>query len=175
MKVMTVLTAGLLAAIFLGCGSQVAERAETTTKRPPAKSELTERLLTEYEHVRSQLATDKAVSGEEFKRIAEAARVASGAYAGEAKGHADQLASSAESAAGKAGEGIAEARDAFGEISRHLVALLAVEPDLATGRYLFECPMAKSYPKWVQKSASVSNPYLGREMATCGTASEWRP
>ena len=175
MKVMTVLTTGLLAASLFGCGSQVAERSEITTKRPPAKSELTERLLTEYEHLKSQLAADRAVSGEEFKNIAEAAHAAAGAYTGEAKGHTDQLASSAEAAAGKAGEGMAEARDAFGEISRHLIALISAEPELASGHHVFECPMAKGYPKWVQQSESVSNPYLGQEMATCGVASEWRP
>ena len=30
--------------------------------------------------------------------------------------------------------------------------------------------MAKSYPKWVQASDTVSNPYMGSEMATCGVA-----
>jgi hypothetical protein len=175
MKVTAVLTATLFAVVLFACSPQGTEPAETAIEQMPSKSESTEKLLAAYERVRSQLANDEAVSAVDFDSLAEAARVASGSYAGDAKGHADQLASSAESAASKAGEGLPEAREAFGEVSRHLIALISAEPELASGRYVFECPMAKSYPKWVQQSESVANPYMGREMATCGSASEWRP
>jgi hypothetical protein len=115
------------------------------------------------------------VSAGDFERLAEAVRGASNAFSGEAKGHLEQLASSAESRAAGAAEGLDQAREAFGEVSRHLIAILSADPDLAKGQHVFECPMAKGYPKWVQQSEAVSNPYLGQEMATCGVASEWQP
>ncbi len=78
--------------------------------------------------------------------FAEAARAAS-AYSGD-DARLEKLARSAESAVAKAGESIAEARDGFGEVSKHLIALIGAEPDVASERYVFECPMARSYPKW---------------------------
>ena len=175
MKVTTVLAATLFAVVLIACGPQKTEPAETATGRMPSKTEATEKVLAAYERLRSQLANDEAVSAADFELLAEAARASSGAYSGEPMLHVAQLASSAESAAGKAGEGIAEARDAFGEVSKDLITLLADDPDLAKGRHVFECPMAKSYPKWVQESETISNPYMGPEMATCGVASEWQP
>ena len=66
-----------------------------------------------------------------------------------------------------------QARNAFGEMSRHLIAAIAAEPDLAVGRFVFECEMAKGYPKWVQASETVANPYMGAAMPTCGVKSDW--
>jgi hypothetical protein len=175
MKVTAVLTATLFAVVLFACSPQGTESAETAPEQMPSKSESTEKLLAAYERVRSQLANDEVVSAVDFASLAEAARTASGAYSGESKGHVDQIASSSDSAASKSGKGIAEARDAFGEVSKHLIALISAEPELASGHHVFECPMAKGYPKWVQQSEAVSNPYLGQEMATCGVASEWRP
>jgi len=172
MRVFTVLT--MMGVLFVACGQQGTEPAESSAKET-RRSESAEDLFTAYERVRSQLANDELVVGESFNSVAEAARATSSVLSGAAKGHLEQLASAAESAADKAPQELDQAREAFGEVSRHLIALLSAEPDLTAGRHVFECPMAKSYPKWVQASDTVSNPYMGPEMATCGVASEWQP
>lgn len=95
-----------------------------------------------YERVRSQLASDKAVSAEDLERIAEAARAASSAHSG-AKG-LEELSTAAEAAASKASQGVEKAREGFREVSRSLIAFIGESPELARGRYVFECPMAKA-------------------------------
>ena len=70
-------------------------------------------------------------------------------------------------------DGDAEAvRTAFGETSRPLVAVLAAAPSLSKGMYVFECPMASGYQKWIQTDSEISNPYMGSRMLTCGSASK---
>jgi len=61
----------------------------------------------------------------------------------------------------------------FGDTSRPVVTLLASEPSLRTGHFVFECPMAQGYKKWVQTSSDISNPYMGKAMPKCGSAAEW--
>jgi hypothetical protein len=175
MKVTAVLTTTLFAVVLFACSPNGTESGATATPQTPNKTELTERILAAYERLRAQLASDKVASAADFENLAEAARTASAAFSGEAKGHLEQLASAAEPVDPGVAEGLDQVREAFGEVSQHLIALLSADPDLAKGRYVFECPMAKSYPKWVQQSESVSNPYLGPEMATCGVASAWQP
>jgi hypothetical protein len=33
--------------------------------------------------------------------------------------------------------------------------------------------MAEGYPKWVQLSQTKGNPYMGKEMQSCGVESKW--
>jgi hypothetical protein len=70
-----------------------------------------------------------------------------------------------------------EARRSYGEVSRHLVAMVHAEPELGRGLSVFECPMAVGYRKWVQRGegGTLSNPYMGTSMPTCGNASDWTP
>lgn len=175
MRITTMFAAALLTVLLFACSQQGTESGATTTPQMPSKPELTEEVLAAYERLRAQLASDKVVSAGDFESLAEASRSASEAYSGEARTHLEELASSAVSGASQADEGLPQAREAFGEVSRDLIALLSADPDLAKGRYVFACPMAKSYPKWVQQSETVANPYMGPEMATCGVASEWQP
>jgi len=175
MKAMIMSVVAVLGVFLAACTQQSTEPAQSTAEQMPSKAELTESVLTAYERLRSQLANDEVASAAGFESLAEAARAASNPFSGEAKGHLEQLASSAESRAAGVAAGLDQAREAFGEVSRHLIAILSADPDLAKGRYVFECPMAKSYPKWVQQSETVSNPYMGPEMATCGVASAWQP
>jgi hypothetical protein len=66
-------------------------------------------------------------------------------------------------------------RLAFGELSRGVVAMVVAEPALQQGRFLFECPMARGYQRWVQTSAQMMNPYMGHRMLECGSAVDvWR-
>ena len=57
----------------------------------------------------------------------------------------------------------------FGQLSRGMVQLLVADPALRQGRFLFECPMAKGYKRWVQTKEKLQNPYMGGKMLECGS------
>lgn len=59
-------------------------------------------------------------------------------------------------------------RVAFGEVSRPLVNLMVSQPALRLGWHLFECPMAEGYPRWLQMTEQIQNPYMGQRMPRCG-------
>ncbi len=91
--------------------------------------------------------------------------------------HAPMLARSDRPAIAKAADdllkatGVTAARSAFADLSKALIAEL--EAEKAAGRpatpvYVFECPMAKPYGRWVQKDADLANPYYGAAMPKCG-------
>ena len=54
------------------------------------------------------------------------------------------------------------AREAFADLSVTAEKLAAGQP----GYHVFYCPMVKK--DWVQQTTTVANPYLGKEMLTCG-------
>jgi len=65
-------------------------------------------------------------------------------------------------------------RAAFGDLMRAVIVQLMAEPHLQEGYFLFECPMTETYPRWVQRSPAMANPYMGPRMLTCGAAiSPW--
>lgn len=89
----------------------------------------------------------------------------------------DELAESSDKAVAAAAKTLAKAkelapaREAFGELSRALLA--TVEAGSAKGEklpvvYVFECPMAKPYGKWLQEKKEIANPYQGPSMLECG-------
>ncbi len=131
--------------------------------------------ITAYEGVQSLLVTDEIQGlAEAFGKVEAPAREAAKTAGSPAAEHLDGLADAAGRGRETAGEAqLDQARNAFGEMSRHLIAAIAAEPDLAVGRFVFECEMAKGYPKWVQASETVANPYMGAEMPTCGVKSDW--
>jgi len=55
-----------------------------------------------------------------------------------------------------------EARVAFEKLSEKAKTLAAGQ----SGYYVVNCPMLKK--DWVQNSEKISNPYAGKQMATCG-------
>lgn len=58
------------------------------------------------------------------------------------------------------------ARDAFKQLSKRAVHYAESKP----GYYLANCPMVPNGEgNWVQTSRSVSNPYFGKAMLTCGS------
>ena len=54
------------------------------------------------------------------------------------------------------------ARDAFADLSKTAEQKVAGNPDY----HVFYCPMVKR--DWVQASTSIANPYMGKDMLTCG-------
>ncbi len=138
-------------------------------------------VLTRYEAIRAALADDNAaaaVADLDALRTAVAALVADKA-AGAAdldKGVAGlTAASTTKDAAGAVVVDIKTVRLAFGELSRGVVAVVAADATLQAARFLFECPMAKGYQRWVQTTPDMKNPYMGKRMLECGSAiAVWR-
>lgn len=144
----------------------------TTTTTPSAQpssatpSSATD-VLASYERVRAALAADDITPVPAAARELEAAARASAA----SNGHFGAIAEGAGKLAGAAD--IKSARAAFGNVSQHLVALLASDKSLASGQHIFECPMVTGYNKWVQPTKDLENPYMGKRMLTCGGESSW--
>jgi len=124
--------------------------------------------LTAYNAIHDALAADKTDGvADAAGKIAAAATQAGEAADDAHKAHYAELATAAGELA-KAGD-VEAARMAFGEVSKHLVMMMEMNPSLAAGQHMFECPMAKGYQRWIQPSTTLSNPYMGTKMATCGS------
>jgi cytochrome oxidase Cu insertion factor (SCO1/SenC/PrrC family) len=122
--------------------------------------------LKSYDAMREKLAADDFSGAQaQGKLVADAATRAS-ADGGPAKQGLLDIATHAR-AVGAAAD-VAAARLAFGDLSRDMVALLVGNPNFRTGRFLFLCPMATGYQKWVQTTPTLNNPYWGKRMLTCG-------
>lgn len=130
-------------------------------------------MLDAYEQVRARLAADDARGAATAARaLATRAGAAADDVAASDRARVDQLATHARAIAGATELG--PERRAFGEASRQLVALLGAHKQLARGRFVFECPMVKDqYPKWVQPTEDLDNPYMGPKMRACGAESTW--
>ena len=102
-------------------------------------SEADKQFLANYEHVRAALAVDD---------LAQTKKAA--------------VALAEEGAAIANAQTIASARDAFAVLSEHAIKLAAGQ----SGYYVVNCPMLKK--DWVQPSGTISNPYAGSSMPTCG-------
>lgn len=61
------------------------------------------------------------------------------------------------------------ARAAFAALSQALIGVLVDNPALQQGRWLFQCPHASGYGKWIQADAALTNPYMGLKMPGCGS------
>jgi hypothetical protein len=112
-------------------------------------------LLPLYEKVAAALVADNLP----------AAKVAVEKLASEAvRLHHAGIASSAPAVA-KADD-LAGAREAFKTLSVEVVALAKH----TKGYFILTCPMAQA--DWVQSTRAVANPYLGKDMLTCGEVKE---
>jgi Cu(I)/Ag(I) efflux system membrane fusion protein len=124
-------------------------------------------VLAAYERTRALLAADK------LEGLADAAReLETSAKAAGAGPHYGDIATSAAKLA--IATDLDAARASFGDVSKHVVALLAGDPSLAQGQHVFECPMVKGYKKWVQPTQDLQNPYMGKRMLACGGKSTWK-
>jgi len=170
------LAAMLWAAFAVGCAPQSEEQDAASNVGAQAPSEAAGSVLDAYESIRADLASDQEPAASRYAELASAARRAANDYDGTtAHDSLIELANAADAAADEPPTGLSDARLRFGNISEPLITFLSSQPELAEGRFLFECPMAKGYPKWVQTSEAISNPYMGTEMASCGTATAWTP
>lgn len=139
----------------------------TESRQPSAAGSI----LAAYERVRVLLAADEMQGVTDAAREIEAAAKTS-AEASATTPHFTAIASSAAKLA--AASDLNGARDSFGEVSRHVIALVASDKALARGQFVFECPMVSGYKKWVQPSEDLQNPYMGKRMLACGGESTWQ-
>lgn len=127
-----------------------------------------------YERIRAALARDDARGVPEVARaLADVARRAAAGAPPATRLPLLRLGDAADGLAGTPTSDLAAVRLAFGEVSRGVVSLIVSEPALAEGRYIFRCPMAEGYRKWVQARAELENPYMGSRMLRCGSETEW--
>lgn len=70
---------------------------------------------------------------------------------------------------------LVDARRAFGELNRALLALAAADRRLLADWHVFRCPMAEGFKKWFQRPRELANPYMGATMSTCGSAVTLEP
>lgn len=154
-------------------------RVDVATRSPAAlpaaaKKEI-DRTFAAYEKIRKLLADDRGAGVPAAARaVAKHARAAAPAAPAPSKGHLSKIASAADALAKTSESDLEKLRKRFGEVSRQLVALVAAEPSLAKGRHVFYCPMAKGYHKWIQPTADLANPYMGKRMLKCGSKTNWQ-
>jgi Cu(I)/Ag(I) efflux system membrane fusion protein len=125
--------------------------------------------LEAYESLRVKLAQDDASAAPALaEKLAASATKAAAAATGPTQQPLKDLAAAADKMKALPATDMAGIRGSFGDASKAMVALLVADPSLQTGRFLFMCPMAKGYQKWVQTDQKLRNPYYGNEMLECG-------
>ena len=150
----------------------VAKSASTQGDDPAASASAYAATTTSYDSLRDALAKDDLEKSKSAATgLAKAARAAA-ASSGSNKAHLEGIAEAADKVAG--GTDLAEQRQAFGDASKHLITLMVAVPALQKSRFVFMCPMAKGYKKWVQEKEKMENPYMGQKMLECGSKTEWK-
>lgn len=132
--------------------------------------------LQAYEAVRAQLAADRLDTLiSRARRLSQSLELASqGLPEDTASEHVRSLEEAAAAAISIAqASDLETARAAFGEVSRFLILLVSADPRLTEGWRVFSCPMAETFPKWMQPTDEIENPFMGTAMPTCGAASDW--
>ena len=173
----TLLALLLVTPLFLvGCGSDSGLEAGP----PPSASyndstyESLRRAILAYDELRVLLVADSLEGLQPAGRtaathIAAAREALAGgdltleAFLGEAEAAAGSLAKSGD---------LASAREAFGELSRALIAVAATDHRLVEGWEAFSCPMTETFPKWIQPEGEIENPYMGQAMPSCGSGAD---
>jgi len=156
------------AAIFFSGCSKNREAAPEPSTLPSETGARIDEAIAAYDVVRGALAEDRGDVKAPATDLADAARLAAASAPDTVRPSLEDLSSAAQRLAGLGNKDLRGAREAFGEVSRALIAVLSAEPSLQQGRQVYECPMAKGYKKWVQVSRGVSNPYMGSDMQQCG-------
>ncbi len=174
---MTVGTRGLRA---LGGGgaakpAAIEEPQVPPTELPPAALDALRLAFEATERMRAELAHDRpdalAAPARDAAQAIRAAQTAISSPGPELASCFDQAIAAAEQVAGA--RDLEAARLAFGELNRFLIAVAAADPRLQTGWNVFSCPMAKGFKKWIQRTPTLENPYMGQAMPTCGGTSTW--
>lgn len=129
-----------------------------------------EQALASYENIRAKLAKDDLAIAEDATTLEASATAASALTSADGQAVLSALATAAKALKRMSTSDADALRKSFGEVSRHVVALITAVPALAQGRFVFSCPMAQGFEKWVQTKPQIDNPYMGKKMLTCGSA-----
>lgn len=171
------LSVAVLVAAANGCGKAPTEDKPVAAPVAAPSSEAAtamDAVLRAYEGVRAALADDAIAKGIEGANAIETTAIAAaGAATPPMATTLGDIASTAGALKAMSASDADAVRKAFGELSRGVVALVSAVPSLQTGRYVFECPMAQGYKRWVQVSADMANPYMGKAMLKCGAPRTW--
>ena len=149
--------------------SKSKDQVASQSSLPAATRASIDRAVAAYEATRDALADDRSDVTAQSEALAKAARQGAAGAPEPLRRPLEDVASAADQLARVPSGDLDAARAAFGELSRALIALLSKDPSLQEGRYVYECPMADGYKKWVQVSEGASNPYMGSKMLQCGT------
>ncbi len=143
---------------------------------PPVAGPVGE-LLGAYDEMQRRFAKDDAGAGALAEKLAAAAQGAAGAATGPTKQPLTDLATTAAALAAQMKAAPPPSLDAqrkvFADLSKQVIALLVADPALQKGRFIFACPMAPSYQKWVQTHGKLQNPWYGSKMLECGEKTDW--
>jgi Protein of unknown function (DUF3347) len=149
MKIMKTILLAAALGLFAGAGARAADNPALTG---PVKSV--------YDHY---LKIQTALAGDSLAGVAENANAIATAVQTDAKMLPAEVGAQAETLA-KAKD-LKTARAAFKPLSNSLIKYLADQK--AKDAYVqVYCPMANA--SWLQADKNVNNPYLGKEMPTCG-------
>ena len=134
---------------------------------PPRVGGPVDDALDAYDALRLALAhDDDALAKKSAANVAVFAKKAADASTDATKAPLADLAKAADKLAN--GADITAMRAAFADVNRDVVGVIVGNPALQTGRFLFMCPMAKGYQKWVQTTTKLENPFFGKAMIDCG-------
>lgn len=121
---------------------------------------------------KAYLATQQLLAGDKFEGVTEQLATVQKEAKSLASTQNDKLKADAQSVADAATDkpkSLDEARTGFKKLSMAVTDLLKATPPTSTvapALYDVYCPMAKA--DWLQTSKEVANPYLGKQMLTCG-------
>lgn len=181
--VRSVIFVALVAVALTACtdansqGKAAAPKAPVVETPPPVVPGPLGETLAAYDDLQRRLAKDDATAGAAADKLAVAAQAAAAAAAGPTQQPLKDLAAAASKLAAQMkaspATGIDVQRAAFAEMSKALITALVADPSLQKGRFIFECPMAPNYKRWVQTHGKLQNPYWGSKMLECGEAVAW--
>ncbi|MCC7109650.1 MAG: DUF3347 domain-containing protein [Deltaproteobacteria bacterium] len=158
-------------------GKDTAAKAPAVETPPPTVPGPLGEALTAYDELQRGLAKDDATAGAAAARLAAAAQGAAAAATGATKPPLTDLAAAAtklaEQMKAQPAPAIDVQRAAFAEMSKALIGAMVADPTLQKGRFIFECPMAPAYKRWVQTHGKLQNPYWGKKMLECGESVAW--
>ena len=149
--------------LLLSMAASACMPAPGTQNTPAAGSQMSRAIMDPYLKISAALADDRTDEVHAAAGSIVTAATALGAPAMKIDGAALQLAAASEAAP----PDIQDVRDKFGTLSEaidtYMTGLHLTPPDGVKVAY---CPMANK--PWMQEGATLSNPYYGKEMPTCG-------
>ena len=166
------------------------ESDEATTSLPHPQDEVAPQRMVSHRFSEEQLTTLRSgfAATEEIRIalsqdrvdviLAAVTRVRAGLTALDAVSLPEPIRAALSAAASSAGDlenahSASSARRPYAALSQAFFGLAEADQRLQEGWYAFSCPMVEDFPKWFQGHQTIENPYMGRQMLACGSASDW--